>query len=169
MIAIGRTHLSAAALVALLAGAAAPPASAQKAVFVVRHAEKVDESEDPLLSAKGKARAQALARHVESAGIKAIYVTEFKRTALTAAPLAIALGLMPIVVYAADTPTLIEKIRKDNPADVVLVVGHSNTLPDILKRLGHPDTLEIAGTEYDNLFVAVPRPDRAPAVLRLKY
>ena len=70
MIVLGRTHLFAAALVALLAGAAAPPASAQTAVFVVRHAEKVDESEDPLLSAKGKARAQALARHLKSAGIK---------------------------------------------------------------------------------------------------
>ena len=169
MIVLARNAVSAAALVTLLAVAAPPPASAQKAVFVVRHAEKVDESEDPLLSAKGKARAQVLARHLKGAGIQAIYVTEYKRTGLTAAPLAAALGLKPIVVYAADSPNLIGKIRENNAADAVLVVGHSNTLPDILKRLGHPDAVEIAGNEYDSLFVVVPRPGSPPAVLRLKY
>jgi phosphohistidine phosphatase SixA len=120
----GRVSVSAAVMITFLAVAAPSAVSAQTAVFVVRHAEKVDESKDPLLSAKGKARAQALARHLKGAGVKAIYVTEYKRTSLTAAPLAAALGLKPIVVPAADTPTLIEKIRKDNPADVVVVVGH---------------------------------------------
>lgn len=169
MIVLARRPVAAAALVTLLAVAAPSPASAQKAVFVVRHAEKVDESEDPLLSVKGKARAQVLARHLKGAGIKAIYVTEYKRTGLTAAPLAAALGLKPIVIPADDTATLVERIRKDHPADVVLMVGHSNTLPDILKRLGHPETVEIAANEYDNLFVVVPRPSNPPAVLRLKY
>ena len=162
-------RLRVAALSIALAVVAVSPASAQTAVLVVRHAEKVDESEDPLLSAKGKVRAQALARHLKGAGIKAIYVTEYKRTGLTAAPLAAALGLKPIVVPADATATLVERIRKDNLADVVLVVGHSNTLPEILKTLGHPGTVEIAGDEYDNLFVAVPRPGSPPAVLRLKY
>ena len=73
--------------------AAAVPAQAQKAVFLVRHAEKVDESEDPLLSAAGKARARALARSLRTAGVKAIYVTQYKRTGLTAAPLAAAAGI----------------------------------------------------------------------------
>ena len=168
MIVLAR-HAVSAALAALLAVVAPPAVSAQAAVFVVRHAEKVDESKDPLLSAKGTARAQALARHLESAGVKAIYVTEYKRTGLTAAPLAAALGLKPIVVRAADTPALVATIRKDNPADVVLVVGHSNTLPDILKGLGHPDPVEIGDDEYDSLFVAVPRTGQPPAVLRLKF
>ena len=169
MIVFGRHSVAAAVLIAFLAIAAAPAVSAQTAVLVVRHAEKVDESKDPLLSAKGKARAEALARHLQSAGVKAIYVTEYQRTVLTAAPLATALGLAPIVVRAAEAATLMDKIRKDNPADVVLVVGHSNTLPDILKRLGHPDPVEIGDDEYDSLFVAVPRAGGAPAVLRLKF
>jgi broad specificity phosphatase PhoE len=164
-----RTHVCAAALVAALTAAAAPAAVAQTAVLAVRHAEKVDQSDDPPLSAKGRARAEALARHLQSAGVKAIYVTEYKRTSLTAAPLAAALGLQPIVIPATSTPALVDRIRKDNAGDVVLVVGHSNSLPKILQRLGHPDPVEIADDEYDNLFVAVPRPDGAPAVLRLKY
>jgi broad specificity phosphatase PhoE len=164
-----RGPLAALAVVTLLTVAAPLAASAQTAVFVVRHAEKVDESKDPLLSAKGQARAQALARQLAAAAVKAIYVTEYKRTGLTAAPLAAALGLTPIVVRAGDTPGLVEKIRKDNPADVVLVVGHSNTLPDILKRFGHPDPVEIADDEYDSLFVVVPRAALPPAVLRLKF
>jgi broad specificity phosphatase PhoE len=169
MVLLGRHHVFAAALAFLLAVAAAPPASAQTAVVVVRHGEKVDESKDPLLSAKGTARAETLARHLKGAGIKAIYVTEYKRTGLTAAPLAAALGLAPIMVPAADTATLIDKLRKDDPAGVVLVVGHSNTLPDILKRLGHPDPVAIGDDEYDSLFVAVPRAGSPPAVLRLSY
>lgn len=169
MIVFGRNAFFAAVLVTLLAAGSPPAVSAQTAVIVVRHAEKVDESKDPLLSAKGKARAQALARHLKSAGVKAIYVTEYKRTGLTAAPLAAALGLKPIIVPAADPAALIEKIRKDNPADVVLVVGHSNTLPDIVKRLGHPDPVEIGDDEYDSLFVAVPRAGQPPAVLRLTF
>jgi broad specificity phosphatase PhoE len=162
-------RVSAAALVPALWLAAPLGAAAQTAVIVVRHAEKVDESADPLLSARGTARAEALARALKLAGVKAIYVTEYKRTALTAAPLAAALGLTPIVVPAAQTATLVERIRKDNAGDVVLVVGHSNTAPGILEKLGSPERVEIAGDEYDNLFVLVPRPGSAPALLRLKY
>jgi broad specificity phosphatase PhoE len=169
MTALWRTPLHAAALVATLAGLSVPAASAQKAVFVVRHGEKVDESVDPLLSAKGQARAQTLARHLRGAGIKAIFVTQYKRTALTAAPLAAALGLKPVMVPAGDAPALVDHIRKHYPEDVVLVVGHSNTVPAILERLGHPDPVTIGDDEFDNLFVTVPRPGRPPLLLTLKY
>ena len=149
--------------------AAAAPARAQKAVFLVRHAEKVDESDDPLLSAAGKARARALARHLRTAGVKAIYVTQYKRTGLTAAPLAAATGLKPIVVHSDARQELVDRIRKDNPNDVVLVVGHSDTVPELLRLLGHPEPVTIAHAEYDNLFVAIPSKGGPPTVLRLRY
>ena len=149
--------------------AAAAPARAQKAVLLVRHAEKVDESDDPLLSAAGKARARALARHLGTAGVKAIYVTQYKRTGLTAAPLAAAAGLKPIVVTSDARQEVVDRIRKDNPNDVVLIVGHSNTVPELLGLLGHPEPVTIADAEYDNLFVAVPNKGAAPTVLRLRY
>jgi hypothetical protein len=59
--------------------------------------------------------------------------------------------------------------RKLPPASVVLVVGHSNTVPIFLRRLGYPTTVSIADTDFDNLFVVTPRPTRAPAVVRLRY
>ena len=161
------TRFTLAAAVILLATAA--PVRAQKAVILVRHAEKVDDSRDPLLSAAGKARARALARHLRTAGVKAIYVTQFRRTMLTAAPLAAAAGLQPVVLSADQTQALVDRIREENAHDVVLVVGHSDTVPEVLRRLGHAQPVTIGASEYDNLFVAIPRPEGAPAVLRLRY
>jgi broad specificity phosphatase PhoE len=146
-----------------------PPAGAQQAVVAVRHAEKVDESKDPPLSPAGKKRALALARHLRTARVKAIYVTQYQRTALTAAPLAVATGLAPIVVPADVRQQLVDRIRRDHANDVVLVVGHSNTVPDVLRLLGHRDPVTIADTEHDNLFVAIPREAGPPTVLRLRY
>jgi broad specificity phosphatase PhoE len=158
-------------LAAAVAGALAvpAPAAAQAAVVLVRHAEKVDESKDPLLSRAGRARAQALARHLRTAGVKAIYVTQYKRTQLTAAPLAAATGLTPIVVQADARQELADRIRRDHPDDVVLVVGHVDSVPDLLRRLGHAAPVTIGHAEYDNLFVLTPRAGSVPAVLRLRY
>jgi hypothetical protein len=52
---------------------------------------------------------------------------------------------------------------------VVLVVGHSNTLPIILTKLGWTGTLDLQDRDYDDVFVVTPRGEREPAVLRLKY
>jgi broad specificity phosphatase PhoE len=155
--------------VAFVVLGSAAPAWAQKAVFLVRHAEKVDESDDPRLSAAGKARARALAKYLRTAGVKAIYVTQYRRTGLTAAPLAAAAGLKPIVVHSDARQEVVDRIRKDNPADVVLVVGHSDSVPEILRLLGHPEPVTIGHAEYDNLFVAVPGKAAPPTVLRLRY
>jgi broad specificity phosphatase PhoE len=155
------------AVVAILA--AAVPARAQKAILLVRHAEKVDESDDPLLSAAGKARARALARHLRTAGVRAVYVTQYKRTGLTAAPLAASAGLKPVVIHSDARQELVDRMRKDNPNDVVLVVGHSDSVPDVLRLLGHPEPVTIGASEYDNLFVAIPNTGGPPTVLRLRY
>ena len=133
-------------------------AFAQKLVFVVRHAERADAGTqartDPPLSAVGEARAQKLAAMLVDAGVKNIFATELKRTQDTAEPLAMKTGIAVEQVAATDTALLIAKI-KSHPDDVVLVVGHSNTLPGILKALVGVD-VAIADNEYDNLFVVVP-------------
>jgi 2,3-bisphosphoglycerate-dependent phosphoglycerate mutase len=154
----------------LLSLACAGTARAQQAVLLVRHAEKVDESEDAALSAAGQARAARLAQHQRSAGITAIYSTPFQRTVDTVKPLAAALGLEVRVHPVADSAGLVKKLRKDHGKDVVLLSGHTDTLPELLKRLGHPTPLvEIPSSEYDNLFVVVPRAGGRPQVLRLRY
>ena len=133
-------------------------AFAQKLVFVVRHAERADAGlqaqTDPLLSAAGEARAQKLAAMLADAGVKDIFATELKRTQDTAKPIAVKTGVVVEQIASKDTALLIDKIRS-HPNDVVLVVGHSNTLPAILKALAGVD-VAIADNEYDNLFVIVP-------------
>ena len=137
-------------------------ARAQKLVFVVRHAERADVGgsqmlgqPDPPLSAAGKMRAARLAVMLGDAGIKAIFATEFRRTQDTAGPLATRLGLTVQKLPAGGTADLISRLRKEHAEDILLVVGHSNTVPAIIKALGGPD-VTIAEDEYDNLFVIVP-------------
>jgi broad specificity phosphatase PhoE len=135
---------------------------AQKLVFVVRHAERADSAApkmaaqaDPPLSASGEARAATLATMLGDAGIRAIYVTEFRRTQDTARPLATRLGLSLQKLPSAGTGELIARLRSEHANDIVLAVGHSNTVPAIIRALGGPQ-LTIADDEYDNLFIVVP-------------
>jgi broad specificity phosphatase PhoE len=137
-------------------------AAAQQLVILVRHAERADASgmpppasADPSLSAAGKARAAKLATMLADAGVKGIFTTEFKRTQETAAPLATKLTLKAQSMAADDTAALVAKIRSAHPKDVVLVVGHSNTVPEVVKAFGGP-AVTIADTEFDNIFIIAP-------------
>lgn len=137
-------------------------ASAQKLVIVVRHAERADAGSgtptmaaDPSLSSEGQARAARLAAMLADAGISAIFATEYKRTQETAKPLATKLGLSVQTTASGDPGALVAKLKGAHASDVVLVVGHSNTVPDVLKAFGGP-AVTIADNEYDNLFIIVP-------------
>ena len=152
--------------------AAAVEVSAQQPVFVVRHAERADAgaggtmmAADPELSDTGRARAQALAATLRDAGITAIFVSEYKRTQQTAEPLATKLGLQPTVVTAKDPAALIEKINA--ATGPVLVIGHSNTVPEILGKLGVENPPKLGDQDYDDLFVF--RRGENPLLLRLHY
>jgi broad specificity phosphatase PhoE len=144
-------------------------ATAQGALFLVRHAERADTTEDSPLSAAGHARAARLALILRDAGITRIYTTSRRRTVQTAAPLAAALNLTPSELPAADLDALITGLRTATPDDRVLVVGHSNTLPEILQRLGLTAPVTIADAEYDNLFIAIPREGSPPLLVQLRY
>jgi broad specificity phosphatase PhoE len=159
-------ELIAAALFVLLLGA---EAFAQRTIVLVRHAEKLDHTDDPPLAAAGLQRATALANLLRGAGVSAIIATEFRRTQSTAEPLAKRLRLTPEIIKALQVDALVARLRR-SPADaVVLVVGHSNTLPIILTKLGWTGTLDLQDRDYDDVFVVTPRGEGEPAVLRLKY
>jgi broad specificity phosphatase PhoE len=144
-------------------------ASAQKMVILTRHAERADGqatmgASDPELSAAGKARAEKLAAMLADAGITVAFTTEYRRTKDTAAPLAAKLNVTPEVVKAADTANVVAKIA-ERTNDTVYVVGHSNTVPSIIKALGGPD-VTIGDNEYDNLFIYIPA---TKTLTRIRY
>ena len=149
------------------------PAAAQQLVFVVRHAERADAGSggaatmatDPDLSEAGRARAQSLAAALKDAKIAAIFVTPYKRTQQTAEPLAKALGIQAVAIDPKDAAGLIEKVKA--AGGNVLVVGHSNTVPDVLTRLGVSDAPKLDDRDYDNLFVVI-RGDK-PSLVRLHF
>jgi broad specificity phosphatase PhoE len=161
------TALLALAAIMPMLGPLVGQASAQDAVFVVRHAERLDDTKDSPLSVEGRARAAHLADLLRDARITAIFVTQFQRTQQTAQPLADRLKLTPQQTLAGENRALIEKIRAAGPHARVLVVGHGDTVPDILKALGCEDAVTLAKDEYDNLFVVVGG-DR-PIALRLRF
>ena len=154
-----------------LRAAETPAAGAQLhgTILLVRHAPKLDDSSDPPLSEAGAARARDLASLLEGAGVTAIYTTQYHRTIDTAAPLAKATGVESAIVPGKETAALVERLRASAPEDLILVVGHSNTIPEILSALGCKEVIAIADDQYDDLFVVIPRRDGHAAMLRLKY
>jgi len=156
--------------IAVLVLGLASGVAAQGVVFLVRHAERADDANagpkmtaaDPDLSGQGVLRAQALAHVLKDAKITAIYTTEYKRTKQTAAPLATALGIQVTEVSSKDLPGLLQKIRT-SPGNV-LIVGHSNTVPAVIKDLGIAEPVSIGEPEYDNLFVVT-----KGTLIRLRY
>ncbi|MDQ2659344.1 MAG: histidine phosphatase family protein [Verrucomicrobiota bacterium] len=144
-------------ILTLIALACLPQAAvAQSFIFLVRHAEKATggDAKDPDLSEAGRARAQALAAVLKDAGITAIYATEFKRTQQTAEPLAHALDLKTTITPAKEVAALVAQLKA--ATGNVLVVGHSNTVPEIAKAFGVLAPPEIAEADFDNLFALIP-------------
>ncbi len=144
-------------------------AYAQRAVILVRHAERLDWSEDSPLSKAGEARAQLLASLLKDAGVTAIYTSQFQRTMKTAEPLSRALKIKSVNIPAADRLGLFSRIQAENRDGIVLIVGHDSSVPAMLKLFGHPEDITISPNEYDNLFVLVPKGTSPPTVLRLRY
>ncbi|GAB3896951.1 SixA phosphatase family protein [Spirosoma agri] len=131
-------------LLALLAGCSTTT------VYIVRHAEKVDDSDSTNLSPAGFARAAALAETLGDRGIDSIFSTPYRRTRQTAEPLAKRIGVS-IVDYAAKPADIAERVGRIRNK-TVLVVGHSNTILDIAKGLGtQPAMTKIESGDFDNL------------------
>ena len=156
------------------AEAEAPP-SASTVVLLVRHAEKATEGgDDPALTPAGQKRAQALLDVAGSAGVSAIYTTQYRRTHETAQPLADRLGV-PVTVRAisagpqAHATELTRELLTQHRGETVLVVEHSNTLPSILGELAKVQIPQLADNEYDRLFVVVVPPSGPARLIQSRY
>ena len=150
-----------------------PGAHAQnvRTIFFVRHADKVSDETDALLSEAGHRRAECLAKTLADAHIQQIYTSDLQRTQQTAAPLAEQLHLKPVAIPLSKVDDLIEAVRSDRTANI-LVVWHDLTLPKILLALGAPEIAPIAHTEYDRLFILTFSSDKKnskPGFTGLRY
>jgi broad specificity phosphatase PhoE len=129
---------------------------------LIRHAEPLSGGSDPGLSSGGFARANELVRVLGDAGVTKIVVSQLQRTQQTAAPIAGHLGLTPVAVPATDVGTIADHVRSG--LGLVLVVGHSNTVPDVINSLAGTSMPDLPHDEFDHLFVV-----QYGAVAHLRY
>ena len=138
-------------------------------IILVRHAERPAETANSVpLTRQGHKRAQLLARMLAGSGVKAIFTSDAMRTQQTAAPLAAQLHIEPSVLPANATDVLVAQLQKLGPDEVVLVVGHSNTIPAIVGNLGGL-TPPIADSEFDRVVIVHTQIGGKSSVLNLHY
>ena len=140
-------------------------------VIVLRHAEKASvPADDPSLTPAGEARAQRLRTLLGSNAVRAVYASEARRTQDTARPLASALSL-PVTVHPARDPQgLLDAIGARPIGGTVVVVGHSNTVPDIVSRLTRGKTrVVLRDDEFDRIFIVTVTRFGPPSVVALQY
>jgi broad specificity phosphatase PhoE len=162
-------------LVLLAAAFVAYRSATTTTVVLVRHAEKeLVTIDDPPLSAAGERRAERLAQmfgDVRDVGrLDALYVTATRRAQQTAMPLAARLGVKPTVVPAGGDPdALAAEAVREHRGGRVLIVGHSNTIPQLVQKLSGQTIPAIGEDEYDNIYVVTVPTFGKSNVLRLKY
>lgn len=140
-------------------------------IFIVRHAEK-ETGKDTLLTTAGNTRAGDLMRALQNEGIQIIYVSQYRRTQNTADSLRIQFKI-DTVHYTADTlcDNLVNTIMEHGDfGKTVLIIAHSNTIPQIIRKLGVKDYAygDIADNDFDNLFVITYKKEKAKVKVR-KY
>lgn len=155
-------------LLPLLLGCQPREAEEDILVFLVRHAERADDGEmageeDPHLSSAGEGRARALAEVLKGAGLTHIHSSDYLRTRETAAPIAAEAGL-PVAIYDVRALDSLAATLRATPGRH-LVVGHSNSTPELVRVLGGDAQGEIDSMEYDRLYLLIIRRGGVETVL----
>ena len=164
----------------LLAGLTAalwsPPAEGQATTIILaRHAEKAAPTGDPGLTLIGEQRAQDLATALAGVHLAAIITSQYRRTQLTAAPVALVAGVEPLVIPATGLVTnaaaaVAQALDALPSGSTALVVGHSNTLGPIIAALGGPQVADLCDGEHSTLLILVrPGADRSVSLVRSRY
>lgn len=145
------------------------PAAAETTIFIVRHAEKMDGAEkDPPLSVDGSERARVLRDMLRSVEVHALYSTNMKRTRDTLAPIA-ADRKLEISLYDYQNLAALAKELKERKDQNIVVSGHTNTVPALIKALGVERDIELVDADYDNLFVVTVDGEGPPRFLHLHF
>ena len=139
--------------------------------IVVRHAEKgTDDAKDPSLSEAGRERAQSLARLLSQERLAAAYATGYKRTQQTAQPAADAHAIA-VTVYDAQLPPTVfsSQLRTAHAHGTVLVVGHSNSVPDIVAALSGVAVEPMPDNQFDRIYRVTVGSEGKPVLIQGIY
>lgn len=162
--------LAAGSIPASVTAQAPDPEAGSAVIYLVRHAERAaDDPTDPTLTPAGEARARELARLLGDAPLERIFSTDYRRTRLTAAPVAEAHGLA-VEEYDPRGEGLeaFAGVLRGTPGHH-LVVGHSNTTPELVRALGGDPVSPIGEMEYDRIYLVVVAPDGTVASTLLRF
>ena len=121
-------------------------------IYLIRHAEKADNSKNTNLSEVGLMRASHWDDVFSAVQFDGIYATNFNRTLQTAAPTALTQKIT-VTTYDPKEPNL-DKIKKEHSGQTILIVGHSNTIPDLVNKIiGQNVYPNIEETIFGNLYI----------------
>ena len=135
-------------------------------IYIVRHAEKL-KGKDPVLSPEGERRSGDLLQKLKKHPPQLIYVSQYKRTAMTADSLRLQMNIDTVHYVAEETgDSLLKKIGTNEKC--ILIIAHSNTIPAILKKLIPSVDIVITDEMYDDLFIIRYKKGR-PIFKRKKY
>jgi phosphohistidine phosphatase SixA len=133
-------------------------------IFLVRHSERAEDgSDDPPISQEGWARARMVTRLLQDSGITHIHSTDYQRTRQTATPTSGVTGVDIQSYDPRDLPAFAGQLRETPGRH--LVVGHSNTTPQLVEALGGDSHGPIAEFEYDRLYMVVISGEQVSTVL----
>lgn len=135
-------------------------------VYLVRHAEKLDDSRDPPLTEAGRERAELLSEVLRDARVTHIHTSDFQRTRDTVEPISARLGIQPRLYDALELQVLANELRTTSGRH--LVSGHSNTTPELIRLLGG-ESDDIPDHEYDRLYVVTLNPDGTTSTILIRY
>ncbi|MBB3169387.1 SixA phosphatase family protein [Simiduia aestuariiviva] len=120
-----------------------------QSLYILRHFEKQADSPNPALTETGSARAEMLAAMLQREPITHIFTSDYRRTRASVAPLARALGISVSIYDPRDLPALASQLSGLAQA---VVVGHSNTTPQLVRLLGGTAE-DMDESRYGDLFV----------------
>ena len=137
-------------------------------LVLLRHAEKVDESRDPELSKTGRERARKLEILMRDTAIQQIHSSDFKRTRDTVAPLAEKRNIEVVEYDPRKLQAFAEHLK--TKSGVHLIVGHSNTTPELVELLGGvPGDAIDEAHEFDRLYILTVPEKGDVSTLVLRY
>lgn len=139
------------ALVTLLLVTPTLAADENRNIYLIRHAEKqADGTKDPSLTEQGRSRAANIFKQLKGKNITVIYSTNYKRTRETASPLVAFLKIELTLYDSNQLKNFAEQLLAERGN--ALVIGHSNTTPQLVELLGGDPHGSIRESEYQRLY-----------------